>query len=168
MNFKIRPRENEEDMKFFHKLDYESFRTTIKDIETLTEEEILEKYDEFLKSDPLDVENDPNHQIFILEDNQMNRIGLIWVANRAPFWRFKEQHVWIYNLHILAEFRGRGLARMLMLKAEEWAKEQGLNNLALHVIDNNKVARKLYESLNYVLVATHNESCFYEKSLITK
>ena len=165
MNFKIRSRENKEDMDFFDKLEYESFKTTLKNIEKLTEEEIQEKFEEFLKSDPLDVENDPNHQIFIVEDEQKKRVGLIWIANRTPFWRFKEQHVWIYNLHLLPEFRGKGLARKLMLKAEEWAKEQGLHILGLHVIDNNKAARKLYESLNYILVETHNESCFYEKIL---
>ncbi|MFW9852514.1 MAG: GNAT family N-acetyltransferase [Candidatus Thorarchaeota archaeon] len=50
-----------------------------------------------------------------------------------------------------------------MLKAEEWTKKEGYNIMALHVIDNNEAARGLYESLDYVLVATHNESCFYEK-----
>ena len=52
-----------------------------------------------------------------------------------------------------------------MLKAEEWCLEQGLDTLALHAIDTNLPVKKLYESLNYKLVETHNESCFYEKKL---
>ncbi len=165
MSFNIRSKENKEDMKFFDKLNYESFKTTLADIDSLTEEEIILKFEEFEKSDPLDPENDPNHEIFIVEDEKEERVGLIWIANREPFWRFKEQHVWIYNLHLNPNFRGKGLARKLMIKAEEWAKEQEISVLGLHVIDNNRAARKLYESLNYKLVATHNESCFYEKNL---
>ena len=52
-----------------------------------------------------------------------------------------------------------------MEKIEEWTKEQKLNSIGLHVIEWNKIARRLYEKHGYKLVETHNESCFYEKIL---
>ena len=164
MVYTIRELETDEDWIFFHDLEFQSFITTIKDSEKFTEEELHQKFKEFCDADPLSPE-DPEHKIFIICDNDANRAGLIWLCNREPFWRFENQHVWIYNIHILPQFRKQGLAKKLMLKAEDWCCEQGLNTLALHVIDNNLPARRLYELLDYKLVETHNESCFYEKIL---
>ena len=164
MSFTIRELETEDDWNFFTDLDFLSFITTIKDVDHFSAEELRRKYKEFEESDSLNP-REPNHKIFILWDNNITRAGLIWLCNREPFWRFKEQHIWIYNLHIIPQFRKQGLARKLMLKAEKWCLEQGLDTLALHAIEDNLAVRKLYESLNYKLVETHNESCFYEKKL---
>ena len=106
-----------------------------------------------------------NHKNFIICKDNKEQAGLIWLCNRAPFWRFKNQHVWIYNLHVLPNFRRQGLGKELLLKAEEWCRMQELNTLALHVLKDNILAIQLYELLNYKLVATHNVSCFYEKKI---
>ncbi len=164
MSFKIKELENEDDWIFFTDLDFQSFITTIQDANQFSEEELRQKYKEFEESDSLNP-RDSHHKIFIIWDNNTTRAGLVWLCNREPFWRFKEQHVWVYNLHIIPQYRNQGLARKLMLKAEEWCVEQGLNVLALHAIDDNLPVRELYESLNYKLVETHKESCFYEKRL---
>ena len=150
-------------MAFFAELDYESFKTTLTD-KGIPEEEKRSKYKEFLKADPVDPEG-PDHLILIVEDENRRRCGLIWICRRKPFWRFNTMHIWIYNLHIIEEYRGMGLANRLLMKAEEWSEKQGLNLIALHVIDRNKVARHIYEKRGYKLVATHNESCFYEKEV---
>jgi ribosomal protein S18 acetylase RimI-like enzyme len=165
MVFHIYEIQSEEDWSFFHDLEFQSFITTVKDSDQFTEEELQQKFKDFCEEDPLNPE-DSNHKIFIICDNDSTRTGLIWICNREPFWRFKENHVWIYNLHVLPQYRKRGLAKKLMLKAEDWCVEQGLDTLALHVIDNNIPARRLYELMDYKLVETHNESCFYEKKLI--
>ncbi len=163
MNFTLRTKQSKEDMEFFEQLEYESYKSTLNDQE-LSEEEVRKKYKEFLKADPLDPE-EPDHQIIIAENENGSKCGLIWICNRKPFWRFKEQHLWIYNLHIIPEYRGNGLAQMLMVKAEDWAKQQNLHTVSLHVQDSNKIARHIYEKRGYKLVETHKESCFYEKNL---
>jgi len=94
-------------------LRFESFKTTLKNAETLTEEEIRRKYSEFDESDPLNLD-DTNHIILIAEDEKGERAGLIWLCNREPFWRFKNRLLWIYNLHVLPLYRGKGLAIKLM------------------------------------------------------
>lgn len=159
--FRIRVKETEADMVFFNDLEYESFKTTLKD---MSEEAVRATWIEFKKSDTLDPEG-PDHQIFIAEDEKGVLAGLIWLAKRAPFYVFKEHLVWIYNIHIIPKFRRMGLARRLNEKAEEWTKQQELTSIGLHVLDHNKIARDLYKSLGYTLVGTHNESCFYEKKL---
>ncbi len=163
MTYTIRLKNSIEDMAFFNELDYESFKSTLIH-QVISEEETRQKYEAFQKADPIDPEGQ-NHFIFILENEEGFRCGLIWICNRKPFWRFQKQHLWIYNLHIIPEHQGKGLAQILMLKAEEWAKKLQLNNIALHVVESNHIARHIYEKLGYELVATHNESCFYEKNI---
>lgn len=163
ISFIIREKNSAEDMVFFTELDYESFKTTLKD-QNIPEEEKRSKYKDFLKADPIDPEGH-DHLILIVEDDKGRRCGLIWICRREPFWRFKTLHTWIYNLHIIEKYRGMGLANQLLMKAEDWTLNQGLNLIALHVIDRNKVARHIYEKQGYKLVATHKESCFYEKKV---
>ena len=164
MTFEIRELEADDDWIFFHELEFLSFITTVKDSDKFTEEELRKKFKDFEEADPLDP-RDSSHKIFITWKNGTLRSGLIWLCNRDPFWRFKNKLIWIYNLHVLPEFRNQGLAKQLLLKAEDWCVEQKLDTLALHVLDNNHPARKLYEKMDYQLVETHNESCFYEKKL---
>lgn len=164
MSFRIRELVNEDDWIFFDDLEFKSFLTTVKNPDNYTEEELRQKFKEFDEADPLDP-RESNHKIFLIVSDNGLRAGLIWLCNREPFWRFKQQHVWIYNIHVTTNFRKKGLAKQLMFQAEEWCLNQELDRLALHVLENNTVARHLYESLGYKLVATHNESCFYEKIL---
>lgn len=164
MSFTIKQLQDEEDWVFFKELDFKSFVATVKEADKLSEEELNQKYEEFDKSDGLNP-RDSNHTIFIIWSDEDIRAGLIWLCNREPFWRFDKQHVWIYNLHIIPQFRRKGLAKKLMLKAEEWCSDQGLDSIALHAIEDNTIVRELYESLGYILVEKHFESCFYEKKL---
>jgi ribosomal protein S18 acetylase RimI-like enzyme len=50
-------------------------------------------------------------------------------------------------------WRGRGIGTALMLAAEAWARERGIDTLELDVADPNGDARRLYERLGYGLVA---------------
>jgi len=51
------------------------------------------------------------------------------------------------------EFRGRGLGRATMLAAESYVATNGGRRLALNVFGYNTVARALYDSLDYEVVA---------------
>lgn len=164
MEFRIRTKETEEDELFFDRLNFESFRLTMLRDKNVPEEEAQARFVEFERSDPIDPWGQ-DHQVFFAEDEGGNLAGLIWLASREPFYVFKERLVWICNLHVIPEFRRMGLARQLLAKAEEWTKQQGLNSIGLHAVDFNTAARHLYESSGYKLVATHNESCFYEKKI---
>ncbi|MFW9934903.1 MAG: GNAT family N-acetyltransferase [Candidatus Thorarchaeota archaeon] len=164
MHFHTRPWNQASDQAFFDHCQIESFKTTLPNVESLSDDEIRQKYQEFDANDPIDMSS-LNHMVFIGETPEGHPAGLIWVCHRAPFWRYKEPLTWIYNLHILPKFRRQGLAKLLLETIENWTHEEGLHVIALHVLDDNQAARALYESCGYTLVETHKESCFYEKAL---
>ena len=106
------------------------------------------------EADPLDPWG-KDHLTYFANTREGELAGLIWLAERKPFYKFKEQLVWIYNLHVIPKYRRKGLARKLLAKADDWAVERGLNAIGCHTLDFNVEARSLYESSDYRLIATH-------------
>ena len=166
MNFSfiIRTIKNEVDKQFFERLDFESFKIEFIRDPQIPEDEARRKYDEFNKADPLDPWG-PDHQVFFAESREGELTGLVWLAKRTPFYLFEKPLVWIYNLHIIPKFRGLGIARSLLTKTEEWARSEQYDLIGLHVMDFNTPARRLYSSMGYTQVGSHNESCFYQKKI---
>ncbi|GEK48904.1 N-acetyltransferase [Bisbaumannia pacifica] len=56
----------------------------------------------------------------------------------------------LYDLYVKPEYRKHGVARKLMLAAEEHAIKSGKKRLELSTAKNNHSAQKLYESLGWV------------------
>jgi GNAT superfamily N-acetyltransferase len=164
MDFEIRTLATETDKAFFDQLNFESFKHDFIRGRDISEEEARKKFREFEAAEPLDPWSE-NHRTYFANTLEGELAGLIWLAERTPFYKFTEQLVWIYNLHVLPKYRRHGLARKLLAKADEWAAERGLNSIGCHTLDFNIEARRLYESSGYTLIATHNESCFYEKKI---
>ncbi len=163
LDLEIREWDPEEDMEFFEHCEYEAYKGTVENVDELTEYEIRKKYEDFLEDDELDV-TEPEHSVFIAEDDG-KKVGLLWVCHRQPFWRFDEPLTWIYNLYVVPEYRRQGLGKTFIDKAEGFTEKEGLKKIALHVIEWNTAARKLYESSGYELIHSHNESRFYEKTI---
>ncbi|MFN9261314.1 GNAT family N-acetyltransferase, partial [Microcystis sp.] len=61
---------------------------------------------------------------------------------------------YISNLAVSPDRRRAGLARRLLLKCEQIAREWGFEELSLHVLDNNLAAQSLYLSSGYRLQKT--------------
>jgi len=55
----------------------------------------------------------------------------------------------IYNLAVHAAFRGRGIGRRLLRRAEKWAREKGKLCAILDVRASNEAARGLYTGAGY-------------------
>jgi len=106
-----------------------------------------------------------DHIVYFGETLKGELTGIIWLAKRRPFYKFKEELVWISNLYVIQKHRRKGLAKKLLEKAEEWAAERELKLIGLHTLDFDTQTRNLYETSGYRLIATHNESCFYEKKI---
>ena len=74
-------------------------------------------------------------------------IGNLWLSERA-------QGDWfIYDIEVFEAYRGQGLGRASMLAAEEYAKANGATKLGLSVFGFNTIARSMYESLGYSIIA---------------
>jgi ribosomal protein S18 acetylase RimI-like enzyme len=61
---------------------------------------------------------------------------------------------YIFDIEIIKDARGRGLGRATMEAAEAWSRERGGTRVALNVFGPNLIARSLYDSMGYEVLAT--------------
>jgi ribosomal protein S18 acetylase RimI-like enzyme len=57
--------------------------------------------------------------------------------------------IYVHDLAVVPDFRGRGIGRALLAEAEKRAVERGCCKLTLEVQDGNLVARSLYQSFGF-------------------
>jgi len=88
------------------------------------------------------------NQIFIARDKHGDRVGFIWVGeSRSGFTGVVQAY--ILSIYVTDACRGQGLGRLLMVRAEEWAREKGFRSIGLSVAAHNVSAIALYEKLVY-------------------
>lgn len=95
-----------------------------------------------------DIPNDGQRIFDVLDDDVA--IGSLWLAKREDG---NSGEWFIYDIVIDPEHRGKGLGRSTMQAAEEYVRSEGGTRLALNVFGPNTVARKLYESMGYSVLA---------------
>ena len=107
----------------------------------------VETYEKILSVDAED------YMTFI--DNPQKVIFLADVAGKpagqikmVPWWN---KFAYVEELTVDTEFRGKGVGYALMMRAVEWAKEQGFPGVTLETQDNNVPACKFYEKCGFVL-----------------
>ncbi|WAJ70458.1 GNAT family N-acetyltransferase [Catenovulum adriaticum] len=74
----------------------------------------------------------------------------------------------IHDLTVQPEHRGKGIAKALMQTAEQYAVKHHYCKLTLEVLDENQVAKKLYQSSGfkaYQLAENAGVAEFWEKPL---
>jgi ribosomal protein S18 acetylase RimI-like enzyme len=79
-------------------------------------------------------------------------VGMLWVAERTDD---VGPNLFVYDVQIDAEHRGRGLGKAAMQLAEDEARRRGIPRVTLNVFGGNDVARNLYRSLGYAEVAVY-------------
>jgi ribosomal protein S18 acetylase RimI-like enzyme len=87
----------------------------------------------------------PTQQLFVVEDDG-EPVGHLWLAERDLDGRAT---LFVYDVFVREEHRGRGLGRQAMLLAEEEARRRGIESITLNVFGGNDVARALYRSLDF-------------------
>jgi ribosomal protein S18 acetylase RimI-like enzyme len=89
-----------------------------------------------------------DNQVFIARDKNGERVGFIWVGqSRSGFTGVVQAY--ILSVHVTEACRGQGLGRLLMSRAEDWAREIGFTSIGLNVAAHNVPAKTLYEKLGY-------------------
>jgi ribosomal protein S18 acetylase RimI-like enzyme len=74
----------------------------------------------------------------------------------------------IHDVFVSPNFRGRGIAKMMLKKVEEIALQIGCCKLTLEVLENNIVGKGLYHSVGFVpyeLDPSKGRAVFLEKKL---
>ena len=86
--------------------------------------------------------------IYIAEDETGKRAGFIHLQTQTDYFNNKKVG-YISDLAVDSAFEGQGVGRILLDKAEEWARAEGCHLLSLYVFSNNSHARKIYEKLGF-------------------
>lgn len=89
--------------------------------------------------------------LFNAESNQ-TIIGVVHIGIReAPYIDIMvpRRYAVIDNIVVLKAYRGKGVGKMLMKKADEWISSKGIKHVELHVWEFNQSAIKFYEKLGY-------------------
>ena len=111
-----------------------------------TAEESFERakaqFDELLPDGP----RSSGQDLWSIEDDTGCPVGILWVGPRPNV----SGSLWIYDIEIEPEARGRGHGRAALDALHAWARERGWKRVGLHVFGSNDVARRLYERSGYV------------------
>lgn len=105
---------------------------------------------------------EPDSAIFIAEDETGKRAGFLHLKTQIDHFNGSKT-VYISDVAVDSSFEGQGVGRVLLDKAEAWAREQGCSLLTLYVFSNNSRARKIYEKFGFA-----EEVIKYAKPLIQK
>ena len=81
------------------------------------------------------------------DDNSQNKVGVLWYAVDD---RGGMKKAFVYDVIIFEEYRRRGYGSETFQVLEDIVRNQGLDEIALHVFGHNRVARKMYEKLGFV------------------
>lgn len=92
--------------------------------------------------------NDIDSDIFVAEDVEKNLLGYLHMSKNIDFFTGVEQG-YISSIAVSKDGEGKGIAKKLMEKAEEWSKEKGYKQLTLNVFASNDRAIKFYSKLNF-------------------
>jgi ribosomal protein S18 acetylase RimI-like enzyme len=87
---------------------------------------------------------EPDSQIFVAEDENGTRAGFIHLQTQMDYFTAKK-HGYISDLAVDKTFEGQGVGRMLVYRAEEWARQKGYRLLTLYVFAGNQRAQRMYE-----------------------
>jgi len=90
----------------------------------------------------------PGAELWVLEGDAGEYLGHLWLSARDDA-RTGTPTLQVTTLGIVREARGRNYGRLLMQKAEQSAREKGIEVIALEVAGNNRRARDLFKDLGY-------------------
>ncbi|MCL5774125.1 MAG: GNAT family N-acetyltransferase [Firmicutes bacterium] len=116
-------------------------------------EKSIEECKEFRKKDLENLENlisFPNFGAFIAETGDGEFAGHCFIMSGAIDTSTGEKQAWIYDLAVVEEHRGKGAGKMLLLEAEKFAAETGMEYVGLSVTSENQSAVYFYESMGYL------------------
>lgn len=94
-----------------------------------------------------DGQSTADHQFMSILDEDGVIVGALWFAPDRGDGR---RALFIWDIIIAEEFRGRGYGRATLAALEPIARTLGYDEIGLHVFGDNEIARDLYRSAGYV------------------
>jgi ribosomal protein S18 acetylase RimI-like enzyme len=102
---------------------------------------------------------DPDHycivavNTFLSEKESNNEItGTVELSFRTEYsWKGKKKYAYISNLAVSKNYRRQGIGSQLLTKCEKIAKDNGFNEVYLHVLASNDSGKQLYLQNGYTI-----------------
>jgi ribosomal protein S18 acetylase RimI-like enzyme len=89
-----------------------------------------------------------NSQIFIAKDELRRFIGYLFVGESSNY--LTELNLgFIYDIFVKEEFRGKGIGKKLLDKADEYCRKNGYSRIGLEVSTANESAINLYNKAGF-------------------
>src|SRR2546423_6775854 len=79
--------------------------------------------------------DDENDCIFIAEDGSNNPLGFVRVNMQTDYFT-GEQHAHVNDIVVTKEAEGKGVGKLLLAKADAWAKAKNARWITLNVFEN--------------------------------
>lgn len=89
-----------------------------------------------------------HHKIFVAEDENHRFLGYLFVGKGSNMLTGKD-HGYIYDIFVKKEFRGKGIGKTLLNKAQSYCKKVGFSRILLMVSVENENAAGLYKKLGF-------------------
>jgi len=93
-------------------------------------------------------------RIFVAEDERHAFLGYVWVGEGGNMMTGLK-HGYVYDVFVKKEFRGRGIGRTLLEKAQNYCREKGYSRILLMVSVNNANATELYNKMGFKTEQMH-------------
>jgi GNAT superfamily N-acetyltransferase len=90
------------------------------------------------------------HHILVAENAAGDAVGNAWVGP-DPYRPDAADAMWLYDINVHPEVRGRGYGGGILRAVEELALRQGVGHLGLNVVGSNATAIRLYERSGYTV-----------------
>jgi ribosomal protein S18 acetylase RimI-like enzyme len=85
-------------------------------------------------------------QLWSIEAPGGDHVGILWAGPRPGM----PGALWIWDIEIEPQARGRGYGRAALEALHAWARERAFTSVGLHVFGSNEIARRLYQRTGYV------------------
>jgi ribosomal protein S18 acetylase RimI-like enzyme len=87
-------------------------------------------------------------EIFIAEDERLRFIGYLFVGESSDMMTGLS-FGFIYDIFVEEKYRGKGIGKMLLEKAESYCRKEGYSRIALMVAATNGSAIRLYSKMGF-------------------
>ena len=93
-------------------------------------------------------------RIFVAEDESHTFLGYLWIGEGSNMMTGLK-HGYVYDVFVKEEFRGRGIGKMLLEKAESYCRKRGYSRILLMVSVSNQAAISLYDNIGFKAEQTY-------------
>jgi ribosomal protein S18 acetylase RimI-like enzyme len=93
-------------------------------------------------------------RIFVAEDESHAFLGYLWVGEGSNMMTGLK-HGYIYDIFVKEGFRGKGIGKKLLEKAESYCRGKGYSRILLMVSTSNETATRLYNRMGFKAEQTY-------------